>query len=83
MIKKLWVKFDDMNVVCVCNEHDRECRAKRCKEYVVKFTEIQRKKETPRVDKEELLVRNAIRKLKRSETELSKSINKLGKLRIR
>jgi DNA/RNA endonuclease G (NUC1) len=83
LIKKLWVKFNDMDVECFCEDHDRKCRDKQCKEYVVKFTEIERQKEVINLNKEEQMINNAIKKLKRSETELSKSIKKFGKIRIR
>lgn len=43
MIKKLWVKFDGIDVVCVCNEQRRDCENKTgCSEYVVKFTPVDR-----------------------------------------
>lgn len=46
MIKKLWVKFNELDVVCVCNEKDKKCRHDTdCAEYVVKFTLIERVEE--------------------------------------
>ena len=42
MIKKLYALFEGMDVVCVCEPHVRECRDKECKEYVVRFIEIDR-----------------------------------------
>ena len=43
MIKKAWVKFNDMTVECICDENDRKCKGdKLCKEYVVKFIEVDR-----------------------------------------
>ena len=43
MIRKLWVKFDDLNVVCVCNDKKMDCPTKEeCSEYVVKFTPVER-----------------------------------------
>jgi len=78
MIKKLWVKFkfNGMDIECICNHDSRKCRDKECKEYVVRFIEIERTQELPKLNKEEQELKNAIRKLKRSETELSKSIKK-------
>jgi len=42
LIKKLWVKFDGLDVACVCNTKDLDCRQDGCQEYVVKFTLIER-----------------------------------------
>jgi hypothetical protein len=81
LIKKLWVKFDGMDIVCMCNENKRKCRDKDCKEYVVKFTEIKRKDKD--LDKEVKDVVNAIKGLKKAETEVVKSMNKFRRLRIR
>lgn len=83
LIKKLWVKFDGMDVACVCDEHHRKCADKDCKEYVVKFTEIKRSEEMSRFDKLEKdltkdsrLIDKTTRNLKKQATELKKSINK-------
>jgi hypothetical protein len=85
LIKKMWVKFDGMDVDCICDEHHRKCRDEKCKEYVVKFTEVDRKKEIPNIDisREEADLRRAIRKLKKSETELSKSMRKFKGFKIK
>lgn len=73
LIKKMWVKFDDMDVECICNYHERKCtsteKRKGCKEYVVKFIEVERnelKDDLEGVSKE----------IKKLDTELRKSINK-------
>jgi len=42
LIKKVWAKFDGMDLSCVCDEHHRKCKDETCKEYVVKFMEIER-----------------------------------------
>lgn len=42
MIKKVWAKFDGMDLECVCDEHHRKCKDNTCKEYVAKFMEIDR-----------------------------------------
>ncbi len=82
MIKKLWVKFNGMDIECVCEPHDRKCRDKECKEYVVKFTEIERQKEIPKLDKEQQKVVDAIKGLTKSGTELSKTMKKFKKFRL-
>lgn len=85
LIKKMWVKFDGMDVDCICDEHHRKCRDDKCKEYIVKFTEIDRKEEVPNINisKEEAELKRAVRKLKRSESELSKSINKFKGFKLK
>lgn len=43
MIKKVWAKFDGLDLECVCDEHHKKCNSETgCKEYVVKFIEIDR-----------------------------------------
>lgn len=83
MIKKLWVKFEDMDVTCVCEEHRRKCKDKECKEYVVKFTEIKRAERNEELDRLEKdlvrdgkLIEKVTKDLKKRTTELKKSINK-------
>lgn len=77
LIKKLWVKFNGMDIKCFCNENDRKCRDEECREYVVRFIEIVRSKPPIiKLDNTEQQLKQAIRKLKKSETELSKTINK-------
>jgi len=83
LIKKLWVKFDGMDVDCICDEHHRKCVDGGCKEYVVKFTEIKRSKNKDALDKlekdlarDEKLIKKAVKDLKKHTTELKKSITK-------
>jgi len=84
LIKKLWAKFDHMDVVCFCEEHDRRCKGdKECKEYVVKFTEIKRAEKNEELDKLEKdlardgrLIEKAAKNLTRQTNELKKSIKK-------
>lgn len=82
MIKKLCVKFNGMDVECVCNENNRKCRDKQCREYVVKFTEIKRQKEIPKLGKEQQKVIDAIKGLNKSGTELTKTMKKFRRFRI-
>ena len=79
MIKKLWVKFDnEANIECLCDEHHKKCnKESHCKEYVVKFTEIDRTDE-----KLEEAVQNFNKVNKRLETEIEKSIRKLKRFKI-
>ena len=77
MIKKVWAKFDDMDLQCVCDEHHRKCKDDRCKEYVVKFMEIERQSELEEATKH---LSNEAKKLqnemKRFQSKVSKSIRK-------
>ena len=77
MIKRVWAKLENEDIKCICDEHHRKCEDK-CKEYIVKFVEIDR-------DKEDL--DDAIAGLKREtdtfqknmkkfESQISKSIKK-------
>ena len=83
LIKKLWVKYNGMDVECFCEDHDRKCRDKQCKEYVVKFTEIERQKQISIADKEQQKVVDIIKGLTKSGTELTKTMKKFRKFRIR
>ena len=83
MIKKLWVKFDDMDVACFCEEDRKKCvkeEKPECKEYVVKFIEIERDETIERIKenmtREEKVMKDILSKLKKHDTELKKSIRK-------
>jgi len=83
LIKKLWVKFDDMDVACFCEEDRKKCvkeEKPECKEYVVKFIEIERDETIERIKenmtREEKVMKDILSKLKKHDTELKKSIRK-------
>ena len=77
MIKKVWAKFDGMDLSCVCDEHRRKCKDEACKEYVVKFMEIERESELEEATKH---LSNETKKLQREmrkfQSKVSKSIKK-------
>ena len=77
MIKKVWAKFADMDLQCVCDEHHRKCKDDTCKEYVVKFMEIDRQDEleaaTKHLNNETKKLRNDMQKF---QSQISKSIRK-------
>lgn len=83
MIKKLWVKFDEMAVVCFCEENRKKCTKEEkpeCKEYVVKFVEIKRDN-TERdiklvLTKEARAMKELVGKVKKYDTELKKAVRK-------
>ena len=84
MIKRVWAKFDEMDIACVCDEHHRKCENdKDCKEYVVKFMEIDRKDELEDAVKHlSQEADKARRNINRFESEVSKSIRKMKKFKI-
>lgn len=68
MIKKAWVKFDGMDIECICDEHHRECTGDdACKEYVVRFTEINRRDQG---------VKDAVKKLEKEATNFGRTMRK-------
>lgn len=78
MIKKVWAKFKDMDLECVCDENNRKCKPNEsCKEYVVKFTEIDRDHKIDEAvshfESESRKLRNDIKKF---QSKVSRSIKK-------
>jgi len=82
LIKKVWAKFEDMDLVCVCEDHTRGgCIQKGtelvCKEYVVKFMEIDREQvlddAMAHLEKES---KNLRRDIKSFQSKVSRSIKK-------
>ena len=78
MIKKVWAKFDEMDLMCVCDEHHRKCKEdNRCREYVVKFMEIDREEKiddaVAHLEKES---KNLRRDIKSFQSKVSRSIKK-------
>ena len=78
MIKKAWVKFDEMSVKCICDERRRECKDDElCKEYVIRFTKIERSEKVnsaiKHLEKEQ---QNLEKTIKKFESQVSKSIKK-------
>lgn len=77
MIKKVWAKFDEMDLTCVCDEHHRKCKDDTCKEYVVKFMEVDREQQledaVAHLDKES---KNLRRDIQRFQSKVSRSIKK-------
>ena len=83
MIKRVWAKFDGMDLACVCDPHHKKCEDEECKEYVAKFVEIDRREKLEEavrhMDKD---TRELRRSLKRFESEVSKSIRQMKKFKI-
>lgn len=77
MIKKVWAKFEDMDLKCICDEHHRKCNDDICKEYVIKFMEIDREQQAEdAVAHLELESKNLRRDIKKFQSKVSKSIKK-------
>ena len=67
MIKKAWVKFDGMTVECICDDNNRKCSGdKSCKEYVIRFTEIERSEK----------INDTMKHLEKEQQNLEKTIKK-------
>ena len=83
MIKKMWVKFDGMDVACFCEEDRKKCvkeEKPECKEYVVKFIEIKRDTTAEQIKevmtREQKAMKKIVAKVKKYDSELKKSIRK-------
>ncbi|RKZ10828.1 hypothetical protein DRQ25_01595 [Candidatus Fermentibacteria bacterium] len=87
MIKQLLVKFKGMDVECFCDINAPKCDCKDCKEYVVKFTEVKRTKTTKGPKKPSKVADPDIakleRQLKRSTSELERSLKNMKNIRIK
>ena len=78
MIKKVWAKFDGMDLTCVCDEHHKKCKPDAdCKEYVVKFMEIDREQKIEDASVHLEMETKKLRKdIKKFQSEISRSIKK-------
>lgn len=82
---KLWIKFDDLEVDCFCEECDKKCPLEKkpeCKLYLAKFIEIERPKQFKErcktlKDTTKILEERIKRETKKFETQLQKSIRKM------
>ena len=73
----MWAKFNDMDLICVCDEHHRKCKDDTCKEYVVKFMEIDREQKLDdAVAHLEHETRNLRNDIKKFQSKVSRSIKK-------
>jgi hypothetical protein len=84
LIKKVWAKFDGLDLKCVCDEHHRKCQEdSACKEYVVKFMEIERNQEldeaVKQIENEAKLIHNDIQKY---QSKISRNLRKFKKYKI-
>lgn len=90
LAKKLWVKFDNFDIVCFCEENRKECPPESkpdCKEYIVKFIEIKRSKEAEEnidaiKDVTKRLEAQVKREKKKFETQLQRSLREMKKFKI-
>ncbi len=79
MIKRVWAKFDGMDLECVCDEHHRKCKPDdACKEYVAKFMEIDRAQQDLEDATKHLenVSKNLRRDIKKFQSKVSRSIKK-------
>jgi hypothetical protein len=76
MIKKMWVLFDGMDVVCCCDQNNKKCNSvdePKCEEYVVKFTKIERNISVDKFNKE---INRGIKEISKLDLEIKKSMTK-------
>lgn len=83
MIKKLWVKWDGMDIDCVCEDHHKKCVTKpgeksECQEYVAKFIEVDRTQEEA-----EKQIRDSEAALKKFERDLRNKIKQMNRFRVK
>lgn len=78
MIKRVWAKFDGMDVRCVCGHRRLKCkRDSDCKEYVVRFMEINRKQKVKSgLEHLEKEVDSLSKVVQKFENQINKSIKK-------
>jgi hypothetical protein len=74
LFNKLWVKFNEDGVECFCNEYARKCDLPICKEYVVKFTEIDRS--AYKIEDANKNIKEVVKDLKKIKDKISKDINR-------
>lgn len=74
LIIKLWVKFNEDGIECFCDEYARKCDEPLCKEYVVKFTEIERPNYT--IERSNKSFKEVVKDLKKIRDKMRKDINK-------
>ncbi len=83
MIKTLWAKFDEMTIECFCEPEDRKCRDKECREYVVKFIEIDRANSFAEAERRlKVELRDVNSAVKKFQSEIAKNIKKMKKVKI-
>lgn len=89
--KKLWIKFNEnLDIECFCEENRKKCPPEQrsaCREYIVKFIEIERPKEyEERInnikDATQQLEARIKKETKKFETQLQKSLRVVKKFKI-
>ena len=75
MIKKLWVKFDNLNIACFCEEGNKKCNYQDCDEYVVKFTPVERSE----IEKKDITA-SIYKESKKLNTELDKATKHMNRM---
>lgn len=76
LIDKYWVKFDGLNIICLCKVPN--CLdSSTCKEYIVKLTEVERSVVNESVKQLEVTTNKVVDIVKKENNELKNSIKKL------
>jgi len=87
---KLWIKFDELDIECLCGYNDRKCSKEsreNCHLYLAKFIQLsdEEKHEEHRgvvSDASRVLERKMTREKDKFTSELNRSIRKLKNFRI-
>jgi hypothetical protein len=81
--KKLWVKFDELDIECFCETHNKKCSSEEkpaCKEYVVKFIEIKRDKDMEKLKQQMGETANQLEVTsRRFKSEVNKTIRSINR----
>lgn len=87
---KLWIKFKDLDIVCVCDYNNRKCPKEKnegCHLYLAKFIQIDDdeglKERTDNIKTATKHLEMRVRhEQKKFESEIKRSIRKMNKFRI-
>lgn len=77
MIKRLFAKFDGVGLECACDFNVGKCSKyskKNCKEYVVKFVEVERGRDIDGIKKD---IDNTVEKINKVNKEQYKLLQKI------
>jgi len=83
--EKLWIKFEDLDILCFCDYNRKRCPAElkpECRLYLAKFIEMRPTKIEEKATEIKDLKRKIEKETKKVEAELHKSIRKMKNFKI-